>query len=150
MKTFMLRKEDVQRRWFEIDAAGKILGKVAAKAARVLMGKESPTYSPGVDCGQFVIVTNAREVKVSGRKETGKLYFRHTEYVGSGYFEPVAAVRARKPEEVIRLAVKRMLPKNTLGEHMGRRLKVYAGKDHPHAAQKPERIEVAGPRAAKA
>jgi large subunit ribosomal protein L13 len=142
MKTFAMRKEDVKRRWFEIDASGQVLGKLAVKAANVLMGKENPTFTRGVDTGDFVIVTNAQAVKVTGRKEERKKYFRHTEHVGSGYFESVAAVRSRKPEEIIRHAVKRMLPKNTLGLHQYKRLKVYSGAQHPHAAGKPEKVTV--------
>jgi len=142
MKTFLLRKEDVVRRWFQIDANGQVLGRLAAKVARMLMGKESPTYTPGVDSGDFVVVTNAKLVKVTGRKEEWKVYRRHTGFMGGFTEEPLGHLRARKPETIVTLAVKRMLPKNTLGEHMLRRLKVYAGADHPHVAQEPQVFEL--------
>ena len=138
MKTFLLRKEDVVRRWYQIDAGGEVLGKLAAKVARMLMGKERPTYTPGVDSGDFVVITNARNVKVTGRKEERKLYRSHTAHVGSFIEQPLGKVRAKKPEKLIYLAVKRMLPKNTLGRYMLKRLKVYADGTHPHAAQAPE------------
>lgn len=142
MKTVFLRREDVQRRWIELDASGQILGKLAVKAANLLMGKERPTFTPAVDTGDFVIVTNAKDIKVTGNKEAGKVYFQHTEYVGSWVNEPLASMRKRKPENVIYLAVKRMLPKNTLGEHMLKRLKIYADGVHPHSAQMPEKQAV--------
>jgi large subunit ribosomal protein L13 len=121
-----------------------VLGKVAVKAASILMGKEKPTFTPGVDTGDFVIVTNARHVKATGRKEERKIYRRHSEWVGSMVEEPLGAVRAKKPEKLITLAVRRMLPKNNLGNHMLRRLKVYAGSEHPHAAQAPVAADVPG------
>jgi len=142
MKTFMIRKEDVQRRWFELDATNQVLGKLAVKAANLLMGKESPIFTPGVDTGDFVVVTNASLVKVTGNKEEGKIYRTHSAWVGSMVEEPLRALRSRKPEKVIVLAVKRMLPKNNMGHHMLSRLKVYSGKEHPHVAQAPERLEV--------
>ena len=134
----MLRKEDVVRRWYQIDAGGEVLGKLAAKVARMLMGKERPTYTPGVDSGDFVVITNARNVKVTGRKEERKLYRSHTAHVGTLVEQPLGALRAKKPEKLIYLAVKRMLPKNTLGRYMLKRLKVYADREHPHVAQAPE------------
>lgn len=142
MKTFAIRKEDVIRRWFELDASGQVLGKVAVKAANLLMGKERPIFTRGVDTGDFVVVTNASLVKVTGRKEDGKIYRTHSEYVGSMVEEPLKALRAKKPEKLIVLAVKRMLPKNNMGHHMLKRLKVYAGKEHPHVAQAPQLLEV--------
>jgi len=142
MKTVFLRREDVKRRWIELDASGQVLGKLAVKAANLLMGKERPTFTPAVDTGDFVIVTNAKGVRVTGKKETNKVYFQHTQYVGSWVKEPLSGMRQRKPENVIYLAVKRMLPKNTMGEHMLKRLKIYAGGEHPHAAQQPEKQSV--------
>src|SRR5687767_11200842 len=142
MKTFMIRKEDVERRWFELDATDQVLGKLAVKAANLLMGKESPIFTPGVDTGDFVVVTNASHVKVTGSKEEGKIYRTHSEWVGSMVEEPLRALRSRKPEKLIVLAVKRMLPKNNMGHHMLSRLKVYSGKEHPHVAQAPKRLEV--------
>lgn len=142
MKTVLIRKEDVKRRWYHIDARDEVLGKVAVKAANILMGKEKPTFTPGVDTGDFVLVTSAKDVRVTGRKEGGKMYFRHSPWVGSGVHEPLAALRAKKPHTLVYLAVKRMLPKNTLGDHMLKRLKVYSAAEHPHAAQQPEKIQV--------
>jgi large subunit ribosomal protein L13 len=142
MKTFVLRKEDVQRRWTLIDATDQVLGRLAARAARILMGKERPDYTPGVDSGDFVVVTNARKVRATGRKEERKLYRRHTGHIGGLIEEPLAKLRARKPEKVVELAVKRMLPKNNSGMHMLRRLKVYADGEHPHAAQAPQKLEL--------
>ncbi len=139
MKTFLQRKEDVERDWFHIDANGKILGSLASRVAVILMGKHKPTYTPAVDGGDFVIVTNARNVRVTGRKEQEKLYRRHTGYIGHFIEEPLARVRASKrPERIVELAVRRMLPKNALGRAMLKRLKVYAGPEHPHAAQEPK------------
>jgi large subunit ribosomal protein L13 len=142
MKTFRLRNEDVQRRWFLLDASNEVLGKLAVKAANVLMGKEKPTFTPGVDSGDFVIVTNAQAVKATGRKEERKLYRRHSPWVGSMVEETLSKVRLRKPETLVYLAVRRMLPKNNTGVHQFRRLKVFAGSEHPHAAQAPVKVEM--------
>jgi large subunit ribosomal protein L13 len=142
IKTFLMRKEDVKRRWWHLDASGLVLGKLAVRAARLLMGKDSPIFTPGVDTGDFVIVTKAAEVRVTGKKETGKLYRSHSGYIGSFLEQPLAQVRARKPEKLIELAVRRMLPKNTLGRKMLKRLKVYAGAEHPHGAQQPESVKL--------
>jgi len=142
MKTVLIRKEDVKRRWVHFDASGQILGKLAVRAARVLMGKDKPTITPGVDTGDFVVVTNAKDVKVTGSKEEGKIYRKHTGWVGSMVERPLSDVRATKPQAVVYLAVKRMLPKNRLGAHMLRRLKVFPGGNHTHQAQKPDKAEV--------
>ena len=142
MKTFMIRIEDIRRRWYHIDAAGQTLGKLAVRAAHILMGKEKTTFTPGVDNGDFVVVTNAKGVRVSGRKLDRKIYRHHTQYLGGLVEEPLQSLLARKPRRVVELAVRRMLPKNTLGRHYLRRLKVYPGGEHPHAAQQPEKIEV--------
>lgn len=142
MKTFVLRKEDVRRRWVLIDATDQVLGRLAAKAARILMGKERPDYTPGVDSGDFVVVTNAKKVRATGRKDERKLYRRHTGHIGGLIEEPLGHLRARKPEKVIELAVRRMLPKNNSGLHMFRRLKVYAEGEHPHTAQAPKKLDL--------
>jgi large subunit ribosomal protein L13 len=144
MKTVLVRKEDVQREWFHLDASEQILGRLAVKAARILMGKDKPTITPGVDTGDFVVVTNARSVRVTGKKETDKVYRHHTGHVGGLVEKSVSEIRAKKPEQLIELAVRRMLPKNTLGRQMFRRLKVYADAEHPHAAQAPKTIAVPG------
>ena len=142
MKTFMIRKEDVQRRWFHIDADGRTLGKVAVKAAMLLMGKTKPSFTPGVDTGDFVVVTNAAKVQVSGRKKDNKVYRHHTLYLGGLIEQPFAEVIEKHPDRVVMLAVRRMLPKNTLGKYFLTRLKVYGGGEHPHSAQNPQPIEV--------
>jgi large subunit ribosomal protein L13 len=142
MKTFMIRNEDIRRQWFQIDADGQTLGKLAVRAAHILMGKEKPTFTPGVDSGDFVVVTNAQKVRVSGRKLDKKVYRHHTLYLGGLVEEPIADLLRKKPRRVIELAVRRMLPKNTLGRHYLRRLKVYPGAEHPHSAQQPARVEV--------
>ena len=137
-----MRNEDVERRWLHIDAEDVILGKLAVRAAVALMGKHRPTYSPDVDTGDFIVVTNAEKVRVTGKKETDKVYRRHTGWIGGLRETSLADMRASKPDEVIRLAVRRMLPKTRQGRNMLRRLKVYAGAEHPHEAQKPETIQV--------
>lgn len=142
MKSFRQRQEDVKRTWLIVDASDEVLGRLAVKVARVLMGKEKPTYTPGVDGGDFVVVTGAKTVRVTGNKETRKMYRYHTGWIGHLVEQPLETIRSEKPEKVIRQAVKRMLPKNKLGRAMYRRLKVYAGAEHPHAAQKPSKLEV--------
>jgi len=142
MKTFRIRAEDVQRRWFHIDADGKTLGKLAVKAANILMGKEKPTFTPGVDTGDFVVVTNAAKVHVTGKKRENKVYRHHTLYLGGLVEQPFKEVIATHPERVIESAIRRMLPKTTLGKHLYKRLKVYGTPDHPHTAQNPEKIEI--------
>jgi len=142
MKTFRIRAEDVQRRWFHIDADGKTLGKLAVKAANILMGKEKPTFTPGVDTGDFVVVTNATKVHVTGKKRENKMYRHHTLHLGGLVEKPFKEVIATHPERVIESAIRRMLPKTTLGKHLYKRLKVYGTPDHPHTAQNPEKIEI--------
>jgi large subunit ribosomal protein L13 len=141
-KTFLLRKEDVVRRWLHIDARDVILGKLAVHAAVALMGKDCPIYTPGVDSGGFIVVTNAELVKVTGKKEANKKYRWYTGYIGGLKEKSLEEMRATKPEKVIQLAVRRMLPKNKLGRNMLKRLKVYAGAEHPHEAQAPQTVTV--------
>ena len=141
-KTFLLRKKDVVRRWLHIDARDVILGKLAVHAAVALMGKDCPTYTPGVDSGGFIVVTNAELVKVTGKKEANKKYRWYTGYIGGLKEKSLETMRATKPEKVIQLAVRRMLPKNKLGRNMLKRLKVYAGAEHPHEAQAPQTVTV--------
>ena len=138
MKTFLLRNEDVERRWYLFDASDATLGKLAVRVARLLMGKDEPIYTPWIDSGHFVVITNAEKVKVTGQKETKKLYRYHTGYPGRLVAESLGQIRAAKPERIIELAVKRMLPKNRQGRWMFKRLRVYAGPEHGHEAQKPE------------
>jgi large subunit ribosomal protein L13 len=141
MKTFSARKEDIQRRWYLIDADGKVLGRIASQAATMLRGKHKPIYTPHVDTGDHIIVINARKVRLTGNKRQDKFYARHSGYPGG--FKSIIADKllAQKPERVIELAVKGMLPKNKLGRAMFKKLKVYDGPDHPHQAQQPERLD---------
>ena len=142
MKTFMLRKEDVEHKWYVIDAEGKTLGKVAALAASVLRGKNKPTYTPHVACGDNVIIINAEKVKLTGNKLEDKIYYNHSGYPG-GLRERTAKTMVEKyPVEMVERAVKGMLPKNRLGRQIFKQLFVYAGNEHKHEAQKPERLEV--------
>jgi large subunit ribosomal protein L13 len=141
-KTFLMRKEDVERRWIHLDASEVILGKLAVHAAMSLMGKDRPIYTPSVDGGDFVVVTNAQVVKVTGKKETDKKYRYHTGYIGGLREKSLSQMRESKPEKIITLAVRRMLPKNKLGRDMLKRLKVYAGSEHPHEAQQPQTVAV--------
>ena len=142
MKTFMLRKEDVEHKWYVIDAEGKTLGKVAALAASVLRGKNKPTYTPHVACGDNVIIINAEKVKLTGNKLEDKMYYNHSGYTG-GLRERTAKVMLEKyPEEMVERAVKGMLPHNRLGRQMYKKLFVYAGPEHKHSAQQPKEIKV--------
>lgn len=142
MKTFMLRKEDVEHKWYVIDAEGKTLGKVAALAASVLRGKNKPTYTPHVACGDNVIIINAEKVKLTGNKLEDKMYYNHSGYPG-GLRERTAKTMVEKyPVEMVERAVKGMLPKGRLGRQMYTKLFVYEGENHPHAAQKPIKMEV--------
>ena len=140
--TKMQKKEEVTRNWYEIDAEGKILGKVAAEIAVRLMGKHKPSYTPHVDGGDFVIVTNAEKIAVTGKKLLDKKYYRHSGYPGGLKVRNVQEMLEKQPTEVIRKAVERMLPKNKLGSQMIGRLKVFVGNEHVHSAQKPERIDL--------
>ncbi len=137
MKTFMLRKEDVDRSWYSVDVKNKVLGRIASAIALKLMGKGKVNYTPHVDGGDFVVVTNADAVVVSGKKSRDKIYYRHSGYPGNLKETNFQKLIQDKPERVISLAVKRMLPKNKLGSQMLKRLKVYAGGEHPHMPQKP-------------
>ena len=140
--TVMQKKEEVVRNWYEIDAEGKILGKLAAEIAVKLMGKHKVSYTPHLDGGDFVVVTNAEKIAVTGNKLLAKKYYRHSGYPGGLKTRSLEEMLAKQPTEVIRKAVERMLPKNKLGSQMIGRLKIYVGNEHTHAAQKPERIEL--------
>ena len=142
MKTFMLKKEEVEHKWFVIDAEGESLGKVATLAAHTLRGKHKPTYTPHVDCGDNVIIINAEKVKLTGDKLDKKIYYNHSGYPG-GLRERTAKVMKEKyPTEMVERAVKGMLPKGRLGRQMYTKLFVYTGSEHKHQAQKPEKLEV--------
>ena len=145
MSTFIASADHAANgvRWHLIDADGQVLGRIATKAARLLQGKHKPAYTPFIDTGDHVIVINASKVKLTGRKEDQKIYRQHSGYEGGLREERARVVRQRKPERLVEEAVHGMLPKTKLGAAMYRKLKVYAGADHPHAAQKPSKLEVA-------
>jgi large subunit ribosomal protein L13 len=143
MRTFTANPEAIERRWHVIDAEGKVLGRVATVAARLLQGKHKAIYTPFLDTGDHVVIINAARVKLTGRKETQKLYRRHSGYEGGLREDRAKEVRQRTPLRMVEEAVRGMLPKTTLGDAMVRKLKVYAGPKHPHAAQKPSQLEVA-------
>lgn len=142
MKTFMLRKEDVEHKWYVIDAEGQVLGKVAALAASVLRGKNKPTFTPYVACGDNVIIINAEKVVLAGNKLDKKMYYNHSGYPGGLRERTARTMKEKYPVEMVERAIKNMLPKNRLGRDMYRQLFVYAGNEHKHEAQKPERLEV--------
>lgn len=142
MKTYHAKPGEVERKWFIIDADGQVLGRVASEAASILRGKKKPQFTPHVDVGDFVIIVNADKIRVTGNKAQKKEYFRHSGFPGGLKSETFEEAMQKHPERVIEHAVKGMLPKNTLGRAQGMKLKVYAGPDHPHAAQKPEKIEM--------
>lgn len=142
MKTFMQKKENIERDWYVIDASGMTLGRIATKAAEILRGKHKVTYTPHVDCGDYVIITNASKVVLTGNKLEDKKYYNHSGYPG-GLRERTAKEMIEKyPEEMVERAVKGMLPHNRLGRSMGKKLFVYRGEDHKHAAQKPKALLV--------
>lgn len=140
--TFMANAANVERKWYVVDAEGQTVGRLAAEVAKVLRGKHKPTFTPHVDTGDFVIVVNADKVVFSGKKLTDKTYFRHSGYPGGTTFPTPQKMLATQPEKVVEIAVRGMLPKNKLGAQMYRKLNVYAGPEHPHAAQKPEILEL--------
>ncbi len=142
MKSFMANAATVERKWYVVDAEGKTLGRLAAEVAKVLRGKNKPTFTPHVDTGDHVIVINAAKVALTGKKLVQKTYFRHSGYPGGTTFTPAGQMLENKPERVIELAVRGMLPKNSLGRQMYRKLQVYRGAEHPHAAQLPEVLEI--------
>ena len=138
MKTFMASPATIDRKWYVVDAADMTLGRLASEVAKVLRGKNKPIFTPHMDCGDYVIVINAEKIKVTGRKMDQKIYHHHSDYVGGMKEVTLREKLAQKPEQVIELAVKGMLPKGPLGRQMYTKLHVYAGAEHPHAAQKPE------------
>ena len=138
MKSYIAKPAEVERKWYVIDAEDKTLGKIAAEVASILRGKKKPIYTPHVDTGDYVIVINADKVRVTGKKEEQKIYKSHSGYPGGLKETTLRELRAKKPEEIIRHAVKGMMPKGKLGRQMFKKLKVYAGPEHPHTAQNPE------------
>ena len=142
MKTYVATPDSRERNWLVVDATGKTLGRLATQLADALRGKRKPAFTPHIDVGDFVIVVNAERISVTGNKRQEKRYYRHSGYPGGLRSRTLEEMLDRRPEEVIRLAVKGMLPRTRLGRAQLRKLKVYAGPDHPHAAQKPEPLEV--------
>ena len=140
--TFMQRKEDVVREWHHYDAEGQILGKIAVEIAKKLMGNEKLTFTPHIDGGDYVVVTNASKLVVTGKKLTDKVYYNHSGYPGGIRARRLGEILEKKPEELLMLAVKRMLPKNKLGRQQLTRLRVFAGAEHSHVAQKPNKVEL--------
>jgi large subunit ribosomal protein L13 len=141
-KTFSPKSADVERNWFVVDATDLPLGRLASEIATLLRGKHKPTYAPHVDGGDFVIVVNAGKVAVTSGKSQAKIYYRHSGYPGGIKAETFESLRRRRPEAIVERAVTGMLPKNKLGRQMARKLKVYAGPDHPHASQQPRKLDL--------
>ena len=142
MKTFMPKAADITRKWYVVDAEGLALGRVASQVANILRGKNKPIYTPNVDTGDFVIVINADKVILTGKKLDQKIYYKHSGYVGGLKETKYRKLLAEKPEEALRHAVVGMLPKGPLGRQMAKKLKIYAGAEHEHAAQQPEKLEL--------
>ena len=141
MKSFMASPATIERKWYVVDATGYTLGRLASEVAKVLRGKNKPIFTPHMDCGDYVIIVNADKVTVTGKKLDQKIYYHHSEYVGGMKETTLREMMAKKPEKVVKLAVKGMLPKGALGKSMLKKLHVYAGPDHEQAAQKPEVLE---------
>lgn len=141
-KTYSPKPGDIERSWFVVDATDLPLGRVASEVAQLLRGKHKPTYAPHVDGGDFIVVVNAEKVAVTSDKSQTKIYYRHSGYPGGIKAETFESLRERRPEAIIERAVRGMLPKNKLGRQMARKLKVYAGPDHPHEAQQPQPLEL--------
>jgi len=142
MKTYTPKAHEIERVWYVVDAGEKPLGRLATEIARVLRGKHKPSYTPHLDVGDHVVVINAEKAFLTGNKETQKTYFRHSGYMGGDKHIPFERMREQFPERVVELAVKGMLPKNTLGRQMRKKLRVYAGSEHPHESQNPQPLEI--------
>ncbi len=142
MKTYVTKPADIERAWYVVDAEGQTLGRLASSVATILKGKHKPIYSPAVDCGDFVVVVNADKIAVTGRRLEQKKYYRHSLYIGGLKEVSLRDQLQQHPERVIESAVRGMLPKNTLGRKMFKKLKVYAGTEHPHQAQQPQPLEL--------
>ncbi|MFT4733034.1 MAG: large subunit ribosomal protein L13 [Gammaproteobacteria bacterium] len=142
MKTFSAKQETVKREWFVIDATDKILGRLSTEIARRLRGKHKPEYTPHVDTGDYIVIVNADKVRVTGNKEQDKIYYHHTGFIGSLKSVNLSKLRKEHPERILEKSVKGMLPKNSLGRTMFKKLKIYAGATHEHAAQQPQPLEI--------
>jgi large subunit ribosomal protein L13 len=141
MKTYQAKKEEIDHKWYLVNAEGKVLGRLSTELAKILKGKNKPIYTPHVDTGDFVVVVNAGKVTLTGKKLKDKIYYHHTGYPGGIKEMSAEKLLAKKPTEMIRMAVRGMLPKNSLGRQMLRKLKIYAGPNHPHEAQRPIPLE---------
>lgn len=142
MKTFSAKPADVQRDWYLVDASGKTLGRLASEVARRLRGKHKPEYTPHVDTGDYIVIVNADKIKVTGKKARDKKYYHHTGFPGGIRETDFQTLQGHKPERIVELAVKGMMPRNPLGRDMLRKLKVYAGSEHPHSAQQPRTLDI--------
>jgi large subunit ribosomal protein L13 len=142
MKTYQAKKEELGHQWYVVNAQGKVLGRLASELAKILRGKHKPTYTPHLDTGDFVVVVNAGKVILTGKKMKDKIYYHYTGYPGGIKEMSAGKLLAKKPTEMVRIAVRGMLPKNSLGRQMLRKLKVYTGPNHPHEAQKPIQLEL--------
>lgn len=142
MKTYVAKEQDITKRWYLVDAQDKVLGRLATNVATRLRGKHKPIFAPHADTGDFIVVVNADKVRLTGRKWDKKIYYRHTGYTGGLKQISAKKLREKRPEDILRFAVKGMLPKNSLGRRQLKKLKIYAGPDHPHQAQEPERLEI--------
>ena len=142
MKTYSAKVGEIRQDWYVVDAAGKVLGRLAAEIARRLRGKHKPEFTPHIDTGDYIVVVNADKLRVTGRKAENKIYYRHSGYPGGIYATTFAKLHARHPDRVLKLAVKGMLPKGPLGYAMLKKMKIYAGVSHPHTAQQPKNLEI--------
>jgi len=142
VKTYNVTKESIQREWVLVDAEGQTLGRLASRIAAILRGKHKPTFTPWLDCGDYVVVVNAGKVRVTGNRMDSKVYYRHSGYVGGLKSVTLRRQLEKHPERVLAAAVRGMLPNNRLGRKMYKKLKLYAGSDHPHAAQRPKKLEL--------
>ncbi|VVC76366.1 50S ribosomal protein L13 [Aquicella siphonis] len=142
MKTYFATSENTEHKWYVVDASGKVLGRLASQIAKCLRGKHKPEYTPHADAGDYIVVINASQIKVTGKKEQDKVYYRHSGYPGGLKETTFEKLQAKDPAQIIEIAVKGMLPKNPLGRAMLRKLKVYAGAEHPHGAQQPVEINL--------
>ena len=142
--TFMAKGQEVERKWLVVDAEGQTLGRLASEVAAILRGKHKPTFTPNVDTGDHVIIINAEKIELTGNKLQGKIYYRHTQFTGGLKQRTAGEMKEKYPTQMLELAIKGMLPKNSLGRQMFTKLNVYTGSEHPHAAQKPEAYELRG------
>jgi large subunit ribosomal protein L13 len=142
MNTYTAKTGEVRQDWYVVDAAGKVLGRLAAEIARRLRGKHKPEFTPHIDTGDYIVVVNVDKLRVTGRKAENKIYYRHSGYPGGIYSTTFAKLQARHPDRVLRLAVKGMLPKGPLGYAMLKKMKMYVGVSHPHTAQQPKNLEI--------